>query len=135
MSTRAEIKVGTGAGTVYQVPLWDDDMTPANFDPTLATTKQLIFRMPGTAALITRAATPAQVTIDGAAVWCLTYTVTAADVAAWSSASVGGFHQAAGLVKIEAYVEFSSSQKWASGTVTEDQQGRELRVRERLAAA
>jgi hypothetical protein len=132
-SNAAEIHVGD-IGTVYRVPCYDDDLTPANFDPSAATTKQLIFKMPGTAALITRAATAAQVTIDGASVWCLTYTVTAADVAAWASDTVGGFHQEAGTVKIEGYLEFSSSQKWASGTVTKDQQGRTLRVVARLAA-
>lgn len=127
-----DIHVGD-VGTVYQIPTFDDDLTPANFDPSSATTKQIVFKMPGTAALITRTATAAQVTIDGVATWCLTYTVTAADVAAWSSASVGGFHQQAGPVKMEGYVEFSSAQKWTSSTVTEDQQGRPLKVVNRLA--
>jgi hypothetical protein len=133
MSTRSETKIGD-IGTVYRVPCYDNDLTPANFDPSAATTKQIVFKMPGNTLLLTRTATAAQVTIDGAAVWCLTYTVTAADVAAYVDATTGGFHQEAGHVSIEGYLEFSSSQKWASGTVTTDQQGRPLRVVARLAA-
>ena len=132
MSTRTEIKVGD-VGTVYQVPTYDNDLTPANFDPSSATTKQLVFKMPGNSVLLTRAATATQVTIDGASVWCLAYTVTAADVAAYSSPTVGGFHQQAGPVSIEGYVEFSSAQKWSSSIVTKDQQGRPLKVVPRLA--
>ncbi len=134
MSERAEIKVGTGAGTVYRIPTMDNDLAIANFDPSTATTKQIIFKMPGASALITRTATAAQVTIDGVATWCLTYTVTAADVAPYSSPTVGGFHQEAGPISIEGYVAFSASQEWASQTVTTDQQNRRLRVVARLAA-
>lgn len=133
MTLPCEIKVGD-VGTVYRVPTYDNDLTPANFDPSLATTKQIVFRMPGASGLLTRAATAAQVTIDGVSVWCLTYTVLAADVAAYSSESVGGFHQSRGDITIEGYVEFSSAQKWSSGLVTKDQQGRVLKVVPRLSA-
>lgn len=130
---RTEIKVGD-VGTVYRVPTYDNDLTPANFDPSAATIKQLIFKMPGAAGLCIRDATAAQVTIAGVAVWCLTYTVTVADVAPWTSTSAGGFHQAVGAVQIEGYVVFSASQKWASAIVTVDQQGRLLKVVARLTA-
>lgn len=120
-------------GTVYRVPCYDNDMAPVNFDPSSATVKQLIFKMPGAAGLLTRTATPAQVTIDGVATWCLTYTVLAADVAAYVSGTVGGFHQSVGTITVEGYVEFSAAQKWASSPVTIDQQGRTLRVKARLA--
>lgn len=133
MASTAEIKVGD-VGTVYFVPTYDNDLAEANFDPSLATTKQLVFRMPGASGLLTRTATAAQKTIGGVSVWGLQYTVLAADVAAYSSASVGGFHQSTGAVKIEGYVEFSSAQKWSSGIVAEDQQGRTLRVVARLSA-
>ena len=129
----AEVHVGD-IGTVYRVPTYDFDLTPANFDPSAATTKQLVFKMPGAAGLLTRTATAAQVTIAGVAVWCLTYTVLAADVVAYVSGTVGGFHQAAGDIEIEGYLEFSSAQKWSSGTVTRDQKNRVLRVVARLAA-
>jgi hypothetical protein len=119
---------------VYRVPCYDDDLAEANFDPSSAPTKQLIFRMPGATGLCIRDATAAQVTIDGASVWCLTYTVLAADVVPYVDTTTGGFHQAAGAIKIEGYVEFSSALKWASSTVTTDQQGRALRVSARLAA-
>jgi len=119
-SEAAEIHIGD-VGTVYQVPTYDNDLALANFDPTTATVKQLIFEMPGSGVL-TRAATAAQVTIDGASVWCLMYTVVAADVVS------GGFHQQPGAVKMQAYVEFSSAQKWRSGIVTKDQQNRPLQI-------
>lgn len=128
-----DVKIGD-VGTKYQVPTYDSDLTPANFDPSAATTKQLVFKMPGQAQLLTRTATAEQVTIDGVATWCLTYTVLAADVQAYVDATTGGFHQAAGNVEIEAYVQFSSAQKWASETVTRDQHGRALKVVARLSA-
>lgn len=130
---RAEIKVGD-IGTVYRVPTYDDDLTPANFDPSAATVKQLVFKMPGVSAVITRTATAAQVTIDGVSVWCLTYTVLAADIGDYVDANNGGFHNAAGDVEIEGYVEFSSAQKWSSGIVKKDQQDRGLKVTARLSA-
>ncbi len=130
---RAEVKIGD-IGTVYRLPVFDDDLSPANFDPSAATVKQLIFKMPGADGLLTRTATAAQVTVDGVATWCLTYTVLAADVVPYVSASVGGFHQEAGTVKIEGYVEFSAAQKWSSSTVTKDQQSREIRIANRLSA-
>ena len=129
-----EIKVGD-VGTVYFVPTYDNDVSASNFDPSSATTKQLRFKMPGASGLCIRTATAAQrTTAAGADIWGLQYTVTAADVAAWSSTSAGGFHQEAGNISIEGYVEFSSSQKWSSGTVTKDQQGRKLKVHARLSA-
>jgi len=132
--TRTEIHVGD-VGTVYFVPTYDDDLSKVNFDPSSATVKQLIFKMPGASGLVKRAAVAAQKTIAGLSVWGLQYTVIEADVAAYSSESAGGFHQSAGLVSIEAYVEFSASQKWSSGTVTADQQTRSLRVSSRLSAS
>lgn len=128
-----EIHVGD-VGTVYRVPCYDDDLAEVNFDPSAATTKQLIFKMPGASGLCVRAATAEQVTIDGVATWCLTYTVLAADVVPYVSVSEGGFHQQDGTVKIEGYVEFSSAQKWTSSTVATDQQGRTLQVVDRLSA-
>jgi len=125
MATTSDVKVGD-IGTVYRLPTYDNDLAESNFDPSAATTKQLIFRMPGASGLLTRTATAAQVTIGGASIWCLTYTVLAADVVA------GGFHQEPGKITIEGYLEFSSAQKWSSSLVTKDQQERELRVVARL---
>lgn len=131
MSTRAEVKVGTGAGTVYRVPTYDDDVALENFDPSTATTKQIIFKMPGSEALITRDADAVQ---DDDGIWGLEYTTTAADIAPYTSPTVGGFHQEAGTISIEGYVAFSAAQEWASSTVTKDQQDRPLRVVARLSA-
>jgi hypothetical protein len=125
------VKVGD-IGTVYFLPTYDDDLTESNFDPSAATTKQLVFKMPGAATLLTRDATAAQKTIGGVSVWGLQYTVTAADAGAYASASVGGFHREAGTVSIEGYLVFSASQKWASSTVTKDQQNRDVKISERL---
>lgn len=125
MTTRSDIQIGD-VGTVYRVPCYDNDLTESNFDPSAATTKQLIFEMPGASGLLTRTATAAQVTIDSVSTWCLTYTVLAADVVA------GGFHQQVGAVKIQGYLVFSSAQSWKSSIVTTDQQGRTLRVAENL---
>ena len=136
MAAVSDVHVGD-IGTVYRVPTYDKDLVPSNFDPSLATTKQIVFRMPdadGTYRLLTRTATEAQVTIDGVATWCLTYTVTAADVGVYVDGTSGGFHQRAGDISIEGYLVFSSSQKWASGTVSRDQNGRLLRIVARLAA-
>ncbi len=133
MDKPKEIHVGD-VGTVYHVPTYDNDLVEANFNPTSAPTKQIIFKMPGTSALITRNADAAQRTISGVAVWGLQYAVTAADVAPWSDANTGGFHQAAGILNLEGYVEFSPAQKWSSSTVTKDQKGRTLEVKARLSA-
>jgi len=122
---RQDVLIGD-VGTVYFVPTYDDDLEPVNFDPSDAAVKQLIFKMPGAAGLLTRDAVAAQKTIDEESVWGLQYTVLAADVVA------GGFHQAAGPVRIEAHLEFSSSQKWTSSPVSVDQQGRDVRVIRRL---
>ncbi len=129
---RLDIKVGD-VGTEYRVPIYDDDLSEANFDPSSASTKQLRFKMPGASGLCVRDATAEQVTIDGSAVWCLTYTVTADDVKAYVDESEGGFHQAAGPIKVEGYLVFSASEKWSSSTVTVDYRGRELRVTSTLA--
>lgn len=125
MATTSDVKVGD-IGTVYFVPTYDNDLAEANFDPSSASVLQLIFRMPGASGLLTRTATAAQKTIGSASVWGLQYTVLAADVVA------GGFHQEAGDLAIEGYLEFSSAQKWSSGLVTKDQQDRPLRVVGRL---
>lgn len=129
---RAELKVGD-IGSVYFVPTYDDDLAPpTNFDPSAATVKQLIFRMPGVTQLLTRTAQASTRTIDGATVNGLEYTVVAADIGAYVDANNGGFHYQAGEVSIEAYLEFSSSQKWSSGIVKNDHQRRQLKVSARL---
>jgi hypothetical protein len=116
---------------VYDVPIYDDDLDLTTFDPSTADAV-LRFRMPGLSAIIERDAEAVQKTIDGASVWCLRYVVVAADVRAYQDADTGGFHQEAGPIAIEPYLEFSSSQKWTGSTVTTDQQGRPLKVVARL---
>lgn len=132
MAERQDAKVGD-TGTEYFYPTYDNDLAETNFDPSSASVAQLVFRMPGAAGLCIRTATAAQKTIGGTSVWGLQYTVLAADVAAWASTSSGGFHQEPGDIAMEAYIEFSSAQKWTGSTVTKDQQNRLLRVVARLA--
>jgi hypothetical protein len=131
MSTEpTEVKIGD-VGTVYDVPIYDNDLDLTNFDPSEADAV-LRFRMKGVSQIIERDADAVQKTINGVSVWCLRYVVVAADVAPYESPTVGGFHQEAGPIAIEPYLEFSSDQKWTGSTVTTDQQGRPLRVVPRL---
>lgn len=122
-----DIKVGD-IGTEYFVPTYDNDLAAVNFDPSLATIKRIIFRMPGAPALLTRTATAAQRTINSVATWGLVYTVAAADVVP------EGFHQEAGPIALEGYLYFGTNQVWSSSIVTTDQQGRDLQVVDRLEA-
>ncbi len=59
--------------------------------------------------------------------WGLQYTVVAADVAA------DGFHQEAGQVQIQGYLEYSANQKWSSSIITRDYLDRPLEILARLA--
>lgn len=132
MTFRDDVKVGS-IGVVYDVPVFDDDQAPQNFDPSAATVKRLIFKMPGQSALLTRDATAVQKTVDGtASVWCLRYVVVAADVTAYVDPTTGGFHQQAGVVQVEPYLDFGANQKWPGSTVKLDRRDRQLRVVDRL---
>lgn len=122
-----EILVGD-VGTVYGVPICDDDIQMTTFDPSAAPTRQLRFRMPGASGLCVRSAVAVERTINGASVWCLEYTVLAVDVGAYVDESVGGFHLQPGSIKIEAHLEFSAAQKWTSSTVQRDYQRRPLKI-------
>jgi hypothetical protein len=134
MSFRDDVKVGS-IGTAYDVPIFDDDQAPANFDPSAATTKRLLFKMPGVSTVLVRDAQALQKTVDGTAgVWCLRYVVVAADVVAFVDASTGGFHLEPGVVEIEPYLDFGANQKWPGSTVKFDRRNRQLRVVARMTA-
>lgn len=142
MSTpRAADVLTADVGTVYRVPTYDTDVNPpVNFDPSTASVKEIVFRMPTgdpdtPYRLLTRTATAEQIELDDVDVWCLVYTVVPADIAAYDEDDeTGGFHVAAGELSLEGHLEFSSSQQWTSSPVTTDQQGRRLRVLARLEA-
>lgn len=129
--TRVDIKVGD-VGTEYCIPIGDDDLTPTTFNPTEASRKLLRFRQPGASGLCVRNAETKQIVINGVPTWCLTYTVVEADVQSYVDESTGGFHQQAGRIKVEAYLEFATGQKWSSSIAEADARGRELRVSARL---
>lgn len=127
---RGEVKVGS-VGTVYRAPIFDDDLEKVNFDPTGAGTKLLIFFMPGATGPCVRDAVAAQVEINQVLTWCLVYTVLADDVQPYVDESTGGFHQEAGPIRVEPFLEVSPNQRWPGGTVDTDYQGRDLKVIER----
>lgn len=137
LARRADVVIDD-LGTEYFVPTFDEDVEPENFNPTTATVKQIVFKMPaadGAYVLITRAATAAQrETLDGDSIWGLLYTVLEADIGVYVDTDNGGFHQYAGYLTLEGHVEFGSSQKWTSQPVTRDQHDRPLRIVARLAA-
>lgn len=120
---KGEIHIGD-IGTIYNVPLFDDDLQEANFDPSAATTKKLSFAMPGNSAPLERNATAIQITINGVVTWVLQYTVLSGDAAT--------FHIAAGPVSIEAKLVMPDGRQWTSSRVTTDLLGRKLRVYENL---
>lgn len=126
MSSQGEIHVGD-LKSLYQVPIYDDDLEPVNLDPSSASVMKIRIRMPGNDALIERDATAAQVTIDGESVWCLTYEVDPND-----AADVDEFHIAPGPIALEGYIEYSDGGKWTSNKITTDHQGRPLKVHPNL---
>lgn len=126
MSQGAEIHVGDLL-TKYQVPIYDDDLSAVNFDPSSASVTQLRFRMPGVAAVVVRNATPEQVTIDGVAVWCLTY-----EVDPNNADDVAQFHITPGKITLQGYIEYASGGKWTSNQIATDHHGRVLRVHPNL---
>lgn len=121
MLTSGEIQVGD-IGTLYQVPIYDDDLEEVTFDPSTAQEKKIHFRMPSPTGHVTleRTADAAQVTINGASVWCLTYTVTTDDAAT--------FHITPGLMSVQGYVQYADGRKWHSNIITKDNQGRPLKI-------
>ncbi len=126
MSNNGEIHIGD-LRTVYQVPIYDDDLEPVNFNPTSAAVKKIRIRMPGNAALIERDATPVQETIDGEEVWCLQYEVDPNE-----PDDVATFHIAAGVIALEGYIEYADGGRWTSNKITTDHQGRVLKVHSNL---
>jgi len=120
--TDGKIKVGS-IGTLYRVPVIDDDLVEATFDPSTASIKKIYFKMPngnGTFQTVSRDASVASVDIDGVSTFCLTYVVVSADAAE--------FHLAPGLMEIEGYLEYPDGKKWRSDGITTDQRGRPLRI-------
>jgi hypothetical protein len=112
-------------GTKYRVRVMDEG---GDFDPSSASVKQLIFLMPGDVVL-EKTATVETGTGDEAGQFFLAYTVTA-DAGAGSPA--GDFHDAAGKVTIQAYLEWADGKQYHSNKRTTDDDGNELRVRPNL---
>lgn len=112
-------------GTTFRVPTFDADLTPVNFDPSDADTKQLIFKL-GNAAIVTRDAGVAQVDIDGTLTWCLTYQVVLADLAA-------GLQNVAAALKIQGRIAYADGRTWRSSWATVDYKNRTLKVAPNLA--
>lgn len=123
---RAEVHVGD-TRTTYYMPIYDDDLAETNFDPSDAATKTIYFKMPGQSALLPRAGTPVQKVINGVSTWCLSYTVTPADV-------IAGFHQETGRVSMQAKLTYADGSVFSSTTLTVDFEGNDMRVYPNLEA-
>lgn len=115
-----EVHVGD-VGTLYRVRIYDEGV---DFDPSGATTKQLIFMMPG-GVVLTKTATVVPAGGSPATYWYLTYQVLADDGA---GSPPDAFHAAAGKVKIQAYLAWADGSKFHSDIRSTDEDGRELRV-------
>ncbi len=108
----AEIHVGD-VGTQYRVKLTDTSVCDLSepFDPTAASSKQLIFGFPSGAVAVD--ADMLQVDDD----WYLTYTVLDDD-----------FHAAPGKFSLQAVIEFGDGQVYHSSIRKTDDCGHELRL-------
>lgn len=120
LDARPEIHV-SDQGTLYRARCWDEDLP---FDPTGASIKQLIFKMPG-GVVLTKTATLVPGAGSPALEWFLTYTVGAS---AGAGSPPAEFHALAGPVKIQAYLEWPDGTHFHSDVRTTDDVGRELRI-------
>jgi hypothetical protein len=107
MADRAEIHVGD-KGTQYRVRITD---AGAPFDPTTASTKSLIFRLPS--GTVTKTATVSHVGDD----YFLIYTVTDAT-----------FHAVPGRFSLQAYLVFADGTTYHSSVQTLDADGAALAI-------
>lgn len=121
MADLNEIHVGD-FNTEYVVPVYDNDQSKVNFDPSGANVKQLLFRQPGVETLVVRNALAQQRTVNGVTTWCLVYTVTEADVI-----TANEFHQTSGSIKIQILLNYVTGQ-WKSNIITKDAKGQDLKV-------
>jgi hypothetical protein len=119
-----EIHVGD-FDTEYVVPVYDNDQSKVNFDPSGAVVKELIFRQPGVEALVTKVASAEQRTVNGSTVWCLVYQVTQADI------TNSLFHVSPGPIKIQIRLNYVTGE-WRSNIITKDAKGQDLKVYKNL---
>jgi hypothetical protein len=124
MTCRAEIHVGD-IGTIYRSLVVDQDGN--SFDPSDAIIMKLIFKMPNGVILWKDAV----MTDNGspATQWWLEYQVQPGD----GIGSPGEFHDNAGLLEVEGYLEYASGYIFHSQIITTDEDGQELRIFENLA--
>lgn len=117
---RPEIHVGD-VGTLYRAKVYSDQVA---FDPSTASVKQLIFKLPG-GVVLTKTATVTDDGLSPAESWYLTYAVQANDGA---GSPPGDFHALPGPVRIQAYLEWADGSSFHSDVQTVDEDGRELRI-------
>jgi hypothetical protein len=112
-------------GTTYRVRVKDEG---ADFDPSAASVKKLLFLMPGNDVVLEKDA--AVEVGSGAEVgqWFLTY-----EVGADEGSPEDEFHQNAGRFKVQGYLEWADGTKYHSNVQTLDKDGNELRVHRNLA--
>ncbi len=121
----AEVHQGD-IGTLYRVRVMDEG---ADFDPSDASVKTLLFKMPGNSTILERTATVEVGSGSEAGQWFLTYEVGADD-----GSPEDQFHQNAGKFKVQGYLEWSDGTKYHSNVQTVDNEGNELRVHRNLTA-
>ena len=107
----SEVHLGD-IGTRYKARIKD---AGAAFDPSDATTKQIIFKMPQ--GVLVKTATALQEGDD----WFLVYDVTEST-----------FHSAVGKVSLQAFLEFPDGTEYHSDIQTLDEDGNELRVHKNI---
>lgn len=117
-----EVHVGD-VGTMYRIRVKDKG---GDFDPSSASTKQLIFLMPGNITLVKTADVEVG-TGDEDGRFFLTYTVGAGD-----GQSGAEFHATAGQITLQGYLEYVGGNKWHSNKTTHDADGRKLLIHTNL---
>lgn len=122
MPEPVEIHVGD-IGTRYRVRVQDDD---GDFDPSTASIKQLIFALPN-GVVIEKDATVATGSGDEAGQFFLVYEVDAGE-----GSPPDEFHEIAGPMTVQAYLEWSDGDRYHSNKITTDQDGNELRIHTNL---
>jgi hypothetical protein len=119
-----DIHVGD-VGTVYRARIMDQG---GDFDPSTASVKQLIFRLPGGVVLVKDAQLDVG-TGDEAGQLFLAYAV---EANAGAGTPPGDFHAQPGRVRMQGYLEWANGDRYHSDEITTDVDGNELVIKPNL---
>lgn len=115
-----EVHVGD-IGTKYRVRIRDED---GDFDPSGAVIKSILFKLPQSSVALEKNAM-VEAGDSPATFWYLTYTVQSADGA---GSPPGEFHEMAGRVSMQGYLEYADGSQFHTNVMTTDDDGTGLRV-------